>query len=101
MDRGGSGGGLWIIGSDAVLWIFGTDEAGAGSFSAGSARVLSGSRERRGGRGELQRWEGLVGRVRSRDLTVRAERDPMELELVLVLLIVMVLVLVLVLLLRF
>ena len=34
MDRGGSGGGLWIIGSDAVLWIFGTDEAGAGSFSA-------------------------------------------------------------------
>ena len=85
MDRGGSGGGLWIIGSDAVLWIFGTDEAGAGSFSAGSARVLSGSRERRGGRGELQRWEGLVGRVRSRDLTVRAERAPLVLVLVLVL----------------
>ena len=71
MDRGGSGGGLWIIGSDAVLWIIGSDavlwiigsdavlwiigsdEAGAGSFSARSARVLSGSRERRGGRGEL------------------------------------------------
>ena len=85
MDRGGSGGGLWIIGSDAVLWIFGTDEAGAGSFSAGSARVLSGSRERRGRRGELQRRKGLVGRLRSRDLTVRAERAPLVLVLVLVL----------------
>ena len=85
MDRGGSGGSLWIIGSDAVLWIFGTDEAGAGSFSARSARVLSGSRERRGGCGELQRWEGLADRVRSRDLTVRAERALLVLVLVLVL----------------
>ena len=74
MDRGGSGGGLWIIGSD---------EAGAGSFSARSARVLSGSRERRGGCGELQRREGLADRVRSRDLTVRAERAPLVLVLVL------------------
>ena len=42
-------------------------------------------RDRRGGRGELQRQEGLADRVRSRDLTVRAERAPLVLVLVLVL----------------